>query len=806
MRTLSLGLGLLLSLLFLANCQTTDETPAAANRLSAPGANVVLITIDTLRADHLSADPIGAPEAWRVETPHMDALAAEGVLFANAATTVPFTLPAHSSIMTGHYPPSHGVRENVGYSLDERLPTLAEELKAAGYTTAAFVSAFVLDSRWGIGRGFDVYFDQFQVANTNQINLGEVQRDGAETLAVSLDWLDAYLADSATPNATPSSSAPFFLWLHLFDPHEPYTPAEPYKSQYPDHPYGAEVAYTDGLIGELRDGLRERGVLDNTAIVLTGDHGEGLGEHGESFHGYYVYDSTIRVPYILRLPPASEDAARHARGRFVHEAVSHVDLMPTLLELLGLDIPEAVHGRSLLPFLDNSGSTSWNDGEEKRTVYSESFYALYHYGWSPLRTLRDDTLKFIEAPRPEIFEIARGESENLLRERRSEARDLDQRLEALAAEIERPAEDEVQPDLDEETLRQLEALGYLAGRGHFDEDSTTHNADGSPRADPKDKIALHQAIMWAQTFIGRGQDDEAERRLNNALAEDDGLIEAHQMLGNIASREEDFEAAAGHFRRALELQPEHKVALYGLATAYKKMGQDDEALLGFQRLQSLAPHDSKAVIAMTGIYFRQGRLDQALALLEEATSQPDLARIPTRLHSQHGELLLRMGRLEEAANQLRLAIAKNPRSPTPFFHLAKIAEGEGKRDDAIELYEAALARRPNLYPALVELARLYGQRRDPERGDLEKQRQLYESALERDPDFIRGYFGLARWLLDNSDGDLPRAEELVREGLRRDTRNLTLGAGYPLLADILERMGRSNEARRVLADGRGRRR
>ncbi|MGB5890298.1 MAG: sulfatase, partial [Thermoanaerobaculia bacterium] len=343
----------------------------ALGDISPTGLNIILITIDTLRADRLSSYGNPAPL-----TPNIDSLAGEGIRFANAASTVPFTLPAHSSIMTGTYPPYHGVRENVGYTLDDSIPTLAEWLGERGYTTAGFVSAFVLDSRWGIARGFDTYHDEFDLDEMKG-NLGSVQREGSETIAEALRWLDG------------GPVSPFLLWLHLFDPHDPYTPPEPFRSQYPRRPYDAEVAYTDSLIGELRRALEERGLLDSSLLILTGDHGEGLGSHKEGFHGFFVYDSTVHVPLIIRLPEG------RLGGQVVEEVVSHVDLLPTILDATGHEIPSGVQGSSLLPLLLSMEETG------DRAVYTESLDPLLHFGWSPLRSIRTSEHKFIDAPNPE---------------------------------------------------------------------------------------------------------------------------------------------------------------------------------------------------------------------------------------------------------------------------------------------------------------------------------------------------------------------------------------------------------------------
>ena len=433
---------------------------------------VILITIDTLRADRLSS--YGSD---RVSTPHIDRLAAEGVRFANASSTVPFTLPAHSSIMTGLYPPTHGVRENVGYVLGADRTTLAERFRDAGYRTGGFVSAFVLDARWGIGRGFDTYVDDFDLDSMAGANLGSVQRSGPETIANALEWLDeAGSSGDGGAAGDPSGQPPFFLWLHLFDPHDPYEPPEPFRTEHEGRPYDGEVAYTDSLIGGFRAALEQRGLFDESVVVLTADHGEGLGDHGESYHGFFVYDSTVHVPLIVRLPGGVEG------GRVVTDAVSHVDIAPTLAELLGLEAGVG-QGRSLLPSMEGL-----EHRDSRRGVYAESFYALDHYGWAPLRSLRTADYKYIETPDPELYALLEdpGELTTVLLERRDTSRELRAAALELAAALDRAAPDATpEPDLDEQALAQLQALGYLAGRGAAEGRPT----DG-PRADAKTKAHL----------------------------------------------------------------------------------------------------------------------------------------------------------------------------------------------------------------------------------------------------------------------------------------------------------------------------
>ncbi len=724
--------------------------------------NVILVTIDTLRADHLSC------YGYRtVETENLDRLAAEGVRFANAASTVPFTLPAHSSIMTGTYPPYHGVRENVGYFLDEDIPTIAELLAAHGYATAGFVSAFVLDARWGISRGFETYFDNFDVASQRVVNLASVQRDGRETVEEAVRWLDQ------------RDPGPFFLWLHLFDPHEPYAPPEPFLSRY-THPYDGEIAYTDELIGDFRAALEGRGLLASSLLILTGDHGEGLGDHGEGYHGYFVYDSTVHVPLIIRAPFDG------LAGRVVTDAVSHVDLLPTILASVGVGTPDNVQGASLIPLLLDLGDT------QDRAVYTESYYPLFHYGWAPLRSIRTTRYKYIDVPRPELFDFVddRGEESNLFDDRRSVAENLEQRLSTLVATLERGEEGAArEPDLDEATLQQLQALGYVAGRGEIGADEE----DDVVRADPKDKIRIHQRITAAQSLISRGDDDGAEHQLREVLVHDSGMLDAHQMLGNIAVQRKDYDEAVEHFRHALELDSDHRASLFGLADAYRRLGQLDEALVGFRRLQELSPHDSKAIVAMSDIYVERNQLTNALDLFEKSAQLED---VPAMVHNKHGELLTLLGRPREAVPVFRQAIESNSDLPQPHYNLAVVYEELGMVDLAIDEYERAIASAPTHFQAQFNLGRLYGQR-----GDLDRQQRLYEDAIESNPEFVRGYYFLAKLIMDRG-GDLERVEQLARQGLDRDPEHQAGPMGYFLLADVYHRQGRLVESQRALQRGR----
>lgn len=724
--------------------------------------NVILISIDTLRADRLSS--YGSTQ---VETPNIDRLAGEGVQFTNASSTVPFTLPAHSSIMTGTYPPYHGVRENVGYLLDDRLATLAGQLSQQGWSTGGFVSAFVLDSRWGIASGFDTYFDDFDPEETGKGNLASVQREGPETIAAALEWLDS------------SPQSPFFLWLHLYDPHDPYTPPEPYKSRY-QHPYDAEVAYTDALVGQFRKALDQRGLLDSSLLVLTSDHGEGLGQHKEGFHGFFIYDSTVRVPLIIRAPFG--DLA----GRVVEEAVSHVDLLPTILQSVGQEVPDQAQGTSLLPAILGMSS---DEGSE-RLVYSESLYPLLHYGWAPLRSVRSRRFKFIDTPDPELYDLTGDpdETHNALLDERRTSRELKDALDAMTTSIESGGVTSQATALDESTMRQLQALGYVAGRGGMD---AAEIAD-QDRADPKDRIRLHQLVMAAQSDLGAEDFDKAEGKLLEALATDDSLLDAHQMLGTIATQRQEFETAVERFQTALAQKSDHIPSILGLANAYLLLEREDEALIGFQRALEIDSTDSNAALGAADLLVGLDKPQEAITILEASLDQERPAPI---LFSRLGELMVARGDADRALSLFQQALAGNDNLAPAHFNTAVILEERGQIGEAMSHYERTLELAPSNYQAHFNLGRLHGHRQE-----LDRQQELYEAAIEANPEFYVGYFYLAKLIMDRG-GDLQRAESLARQALALDDERRSGPLGFYVLADILNRQGRGVEAREAVRQG-----
>ena len=720
--------------------------------------NVVVVTLDTLSARHLSQ--YGND---RIETPAFGRVAAEGVLFEQATATVPLTLPSHTSMFTGTYPMFHGVRDNGGYYVRDDSETLAEVLSAAGYRTGAFVAAFVVDSRWGLDQGFDRYHDDFNFREFERISLDSVQRRGDDVLDAALAWMDEVKEER------------FFSWIHLYDPHWPYEAPEPWASRvgdYPDAAYDAEVLFTDSLVGRLLDWLDERGLAENTLLALIGDHGESLGRHREGAHGFFIYDAAMQVPFLLRAPYRQIE-----RGLRTPAQVRGIDLMPTVLELVGAPIPGDVQGTSLVPLADGSASDLglW--------AYSESLYPRNHYGWSPLHALRNGLLHFIAAPRPELFNVFEDPEQalNLAPDRPGQVRQLQARLDRVMIELGREGADEAAPEtLDEETRAQLAALGYLGGSSRVRVD------EGEPLADPKDKIVLYNLLKAAGTDSTEDRVEDAMAKVRRVLAEDPGILEAHLILGNLFVKQEDWDGAIGAYREALALDSEYKSAILGLADAYRLAARYDEAAAGYRRLLELDPNDNKAHYHLAEIHAAEGEYEEALAVLAglEATGEE---RAPAR--NLKGECLLSLGRLDEAEAELRLALEMDDQLSDAWYNLALLFEERGDGARAIEAYETRLAMAPKDFRSHFNVARLYGAMGDPDRMETS-----LRSAVEHNAGFGVGYLYLAKALLDR--GELAEAEETALRGLALELEREMAPFGHFVLADVYNRQGRVAEAER----------
>jgi arylsulfatase A-like enzyme/tetratricopeptide (TPR) repeat protein len=734
--------------------------PGLARPIVPQPLNIIVITADTLRADKL-----GAYGNTRIATPNIDRLASEGVLFEQTTTVVPLTLPAHSSIFTGTYPMFHGVRDNGGYYLDAAQTTLAEVLKAQGYATGAFVGAFVLDSRWGLGQGFDRYFDDFNLAKYDKVSLDSVQRRGDEVLAQALPWMDR-VRDQR-----------FFSWIHLYDAHTPYDPPEPYLSRYAGVRWGrydGEVAWVDSLVGRVQQWLDDQKLADRTIVAFLGDHGESLGEHTEAGHGFFIYDATTHVPFILKTP------YRALKGRHVSSQVGVIDLMPTLLHLVGAPVPAAVQGTSLVDM------AAGRRGGAALVAYSESYYPRHHYGWSELTALRDGIFLYVAAPHPELFDIKADprQEHNLAPERASTVARLSTELAELTARSSAKDIDAKRPEtIDPETQARLAALGYIAGPSKVRLDPS------KALADPKEKIELFNLIKDAGGDSTEGNIDAALEKIQRVLQQDPGILEAHHILGNLYVKKNERDKAVSAYKQALALDPEYVPAIFSLASTYKELGRLDEAAAGFQRLIEVDPHDNGGYYNLAKIYAEKKEFQGALDLLERAV---DLGSERAPLHNLMAECYLTLKQLDQAEREVRRALEMNTELPTAQFNLALVLEERGDLPRAIEAYTKELVNAPRSFMAHFNLAKLYGKTGQPS-----QMIEHFEKAVEINEQFAIGYLYLAKANLDR--GDVDAALTLARKGVSLGPERSMAPFGHFLLVDIYNRLGRSQEAAKELA-------
>jgi arylsulfatase A-like enzyme len=525
--------------------------------------SVLLITLDTTRADRIGC--YGRADAG---TENIDALAARGLFFTRALTPVPITLPAHTSLMTASPPPYHGVRDNGAFVADERLETLAESFSAAGFSTAAFVSAFPLTERFGLDQGFDV-FEEPRGRGAEARNMNEERGDVATSKALA--WLG---------NLEPNE--PFFVWVHLFDPHFPYEPPAPFDTRFFEDPYQGEIAFADQQVGRLLDALDKSGRSGSTLVALTADHGESLGEHGELSHSALVYDGTLRVPLVLAGPGVPEIGA-------VEGTVGLVDLAPTLLELAGLEVGDFVYhgGRSLVTDLRGGSVAS-------EPVYFESVYSRLHYGWSELYGVEEDGWKYTLAPgaeAAELFDVRRGEAEDLLDDKQERGRQLAALLAALRRALAPVTPFESRPGLTAgsegtDTLAALEALGYVG----IDLEA---EAVESPGLDPRRAITAVEAGSHVRAYLERGDLESAQAEFELVRAIDPDGVLAAEGAGMIALKEAHsggaFGPAVAAFARATELSPGRRALWAWRAEAEIGAGELEAALASCSRALALAP-------------------------------------------------------------------------------------------------------------------------------------------------------------------------------------------------------------------------
>jgi arylsulfatase A-like enzyme/tetratricopeptide (TPR) repeat protein len=662
---------------------------------------VILISIDTLRSDHLPAYGYKG-----VATPHIDALRADSILYERAYSHVPLTLPSHVTILTGMLPADNGIRDNIGNRLSESIPILPELLKKNGYATGAAVSAFVLRHETGVARGFDFFEDATTPMDTSTLVLGRIQRNGEETLRAVQPWLDK------------QGAQPFFLFLHLYDPHTPYEPPEPYFSRYPDH-YDGEIAYTDSVVGTLIDDLKKKGLYDKALIVLLSDHGEGLNEHGEEEHGMFLYREALQVPLIVKLP-----GSRRA-GASVKTPVQLVDVFPTILERTETPEPKTGRrtGQSLLAFLD---------GGATRPVYSETYYPRFHFGWSDMESLIDGKKHFIHAPIPELFDLDAdsGEKKNLVQEDRRDYVRMQAAIKPFIREAVAPS------GFDAEEVAKLAALGYVG--------STVATPAGKALPDPKTTIdALHE-IRVAFTLFEDKNYPESLRRTNDLLAANPQIVDLWDMkskilwamgqrmasietakeglrlnsgaialifdVANLSLSAGDLDAAQKHAEIAVKVEPgeAHEILAKIWVQRHDPDRAEQEAKLAMQTVND----PTTELMLLAGVEMDRANYQKAITYLDQAAARVAKKTPPKllNLHLTRGDALARLGRGEEAEREFRAEINDFPADARAYSSLIMLLVTEHRTDEATKLVFDAVkaAPYPHSYVVIAETLKAIG--------------------------------------------------------------------------------------------------
>jgi len=641
---------LLILFIALISCRASSSGPK----------NIVLITIDTLRADRLGV------YGSHVLTPSIDSLAGEGVLFERAYCQVPVTLPSHVTILTGTYPFSHGVRHNGKFRLTPEALTLAEIMKSRGYQTAAFLGAYVLDAKYGLSQGFDLYDDRMPGEKYNGVSM-YTSRRASEITSSAERWLEQV-------------EEPFFAWIHYFDPHGPYEPPEPFMSQY-SNPYDGEVAYVDSEIGKLLAGVSKKGLAGNTLVVLTSDHGESLGEHGELSHAIFLYSSTTWVPLIISLPGEIPPGSRD------NSVVQLVDVVPTILSLLGMETPRECEGRDLF--------SSDADGFDLSSsiAYSETWAPRLQYGWSELYCIRDERYLYVEAPGPELYDLTVDPAEqvNIYNTIPEVADVFSSLVDSLrnSAVFTTASEDLELAAADREAL---ENLGYI-----FETEVSSSGAG----EDPKDMIMLHRDILRAFSLLSEGLHVKAFEILEAALARDGddpvinrGVGLCYQLMGKDS-------LALLHLKRAILLDPREERSYYNASGVLRRMGRFNEAAEILETLVRRYPSDPLAWLELARARSMTGSSEKTLeAYRTAARLDPD----DYRLHRDIGRFLLKNARYGEALLSLEEAVRLEEDVPAIWVDVGWVLRQLGREEEARRAFETALSLDPEFGPAKKSLA------------------------------------------------------------------------------------------------------
>jgi choline-sulfatase len=667
-RTLLIGLLLASSFAYTAGQIKQTGVPLHARP------NVILITMDTLRVDH-----VGCYGAKTVRTPVLDALAVDGVVFEHAISQVPLTWPSHAAILTGTYPFQNGVQDFTGPPLSSQFRSVAQAFNKNGYATGAVVSAFVLDRSFGLIRGFDSYDDAFSAETFLQKDLGTVDRKAADSVTQAIGWLQK------------TNHRPFFLWLHLYDPHSPYDPPEPFNTQYHDHLYDGEVAYADHELGRLIAWLKRNQLYDRSLIVFLSDHGESLGDHGEKEHGFFIYNSTVHIPLIVK-PPARSGA----HPKRVSRPVETIAVAPTLLHSAGLK--DEIEKQFQSDGLFDAGSKG------EASAYSETFYPFSFFGWSPLHAVQTSRYHFIDAPHPELYDLIAdpGEENNLASQQGAIVSVLKDKLQQRLRNNPFAAAKGDAAGIDPDAAKKLRALGYFAYRSAIYRSGLPSGLP-SDLPDPKDRLWEFNATLEASDAFGTSDFKKGEQLLIAVREKDPQQYIIPFMLGEAALRQKLWDRAALDLQECLRLNPGFDQAMTSLARALYQKGDVNGAQGWVDHALKLNSDNYRAWYEL-GLIDTAGDKTAAIVAFEKSISiQPNFAMSRRDL----GMLQFHQENYPEAAKHLAKAIELGLHAPTLYNFLGIAYSRSNRLRDAAASYQTAIKLDPNLAEAHLNLAYAY---------------------------------------------------------------------------------------------------
>lgn len=667
----------LLLLLPLVACKGGRSLPAAS-----ADTPVFIISIDTLRSDRL---PMYGYD--KVRTPALDALREDGILYQHAYSHTPLTAPSHTSMLTGLLPAEHGIRDNIGFSLRREIPSIAETLRNSGYATGAAISAWVLRKETGLNRGFDLYDDAVEALPDKARLISNIQRDGAATTTVAREWIA-------------KQQKPVFFLLHIYEPHTPYSPPEPFKSTYANA-YDGEIAHADQIVGGFIQSLKDRGLYDKSLIILLSDHGEGLGDHGEEEHGMFLYREAIQIPLVVKLP------GQKFAGDTVSAPVGIIDVVPTILERTGTKMNARLPGRSLTAFLTEKAP-------ERRPVYSETYYPRFHFGWADQHSLIDAQKHYIHSPKPELFDLTAdfSEKKNVLTEDRRGFFAMKAAIAPLIREPEAPSA------IDPEEAAKLAALGYLG--------STVQTTPGEALPDPKDHIGTFKAIGDAFVHFRDRRYAESLALIERLLGQNPRILDLYDLKQKVLTRLGRPQEAIEVGKAALRMSPTATHLAIDLANLMLETGQLDDAQkhaelalksdpgqvheilarIWIERKDlARAEQEAKLAIAtdsdriaslmtLARVQREQGKLEPALATLNEAMSLRKEGQQVVGLHFLRGDVYARMGMGDQAEADFRREIQLFPDEPLAYKNLVLLLVAQGRTREGTQLIRQLIDRSP----------------------------------------------------------------------------------------------------------------